>query len=206
MKYLLMILIMFGFSACELFEDTLAKKEKIELIELKKLEAQQKKEIAVLENKKSLATIEKDKLIELQKLQNEMKTKEMSSNAEARLEAIRQQVILQENNNDLSFKTYLLIFLAFALTVISILVFFYFKRKRENELRAYEDNLKKYFHHKENETKLKIASQILETIKEGNLSQDNEKKLINAFSKEQDDFEEDAEIINAIEHKDKDDI
>ena len=53
---------------------------------------------------------------------------------------------------------------------------------------------------KENETRMKIAEKILDTIAEGDLSPENEKKLINAFASEQHDYDNDAEIIEAIEH------
>ena len=82
---------------------------------------------------------------------------------------------------------------------------------------------------KENETRLKIAQKILDTISEGDLSAENQQKLIHAFSNEtsvtqtdtvalatetsasqiaadslvsdENDYDNDAEIVETIEHK-----
>jgi len=202
MKYILMIFMMFSLTACQLFEDSKELKEQKQELALKTLQAQQEKDLATLEMQKSLATIEKEKTLELQKLQNEIKSKELSTNSEAELELIKQKVTLQQSNNSLDFEKYLLMFLALLLIVIAGFIFYYFKKKREDELRAYEDNLKKYFYHKENEARLKIADKILDTLKGGDLSQENEQKLINAFAKDQHDYDDDAEIVEVLEHKD----
>jgi len=192
---------MFSLTACQLFEDSKELQEKKQEFALKQLQAQQEKELATLEMQKSLATIEKEKTLELQKLQNEIKSKELSTNSEAELELIKQKVTLQQSNNSLDFQKYLLMFLALLLIVVAGFIFYYFKKKRENELRAYEDNLKKYFYHKENEARLKIADKILDTLKSGDLSQENEQKLINAFAKDQHNYDDDAEIVEVLEHK-----
>ncbi len=200
----MLIFIINFFNACQLFEDSPELQQKKQELELKKIQVQQEKELAALEMQKSLATIEKEKALELQKLHNEIKAKELDTNSEKELELIKQKIALQESNNTLDFQMYLFAFLALVLSVITFFVFYFFKRKREDELRAYNDNLKKYFYQKENEARMKIASQILDTVAKGNLSKENEQKLINAFAQEQHDYDNDAEIIEAIEHKDKD--
>lgn len=204
MKYILkmniIVFIVFSFSACQLFEDSPELQEKKQALELKKLEVAQEKELAMLKMQQSLATIEKEKVLELQKMQNELKEKELNTNSEKELELIKQKVSLQESSNTLNFQMYLFMFLAFILSVIAFFVFYFLKRKREDELRAYNDNLKKYFYMKENESRMKIAEKILDTIAEGDLSPENEKKLINAFASEQHDYDNDAEIIEAISH------
>ena len=220
LKYIFMILILFFFSACELFEDSLEKQAKKQELELKKLQVQQENTLASLQMQKSLATIDKEKVIELQKMQNDIKEKELSANSEKELELIKQKLALQESNNTLTFQMYLFVFLGLVISVIVFFIFYFLKRKREDELRAYNDNLKKYFYIKENESRMKIAEKILDTIAEGDLSSENEQKLINAFTKEtsteqiptasfgtEQDDENDAEIIETIEHKkDKDEV
>jgi len=201
MKLLLIFLMLFLFSACQLFEDSTELKAQKQELALKKLQAEQEKELAGIEMQKSLAILEKEKALELQKMQNEIKEKELNVNGEKELELIKQKVALQESNNLLDFQKYLLIFLAILLMVISAFVFYYMKRKREDELRAYNDNLKKYFYFKENESRMKIAEKILNTISEGDLSQENEQKLINAFAKDQHDYNDEAEIVEVLEHK-----
>jgi len=200
-KYTLLIILLFSFGGCEFFEDSLEKQEKEQELALKKLQVQQEKELATLEMTKSLALLEKEKAIELQQMQNDIKEKELSANSEKELELIKQKVALQESNNLLDFQKYLLMFLAMLLVVIAAFVFYYMKRKREDELQAYNDNLKKYFYLKENESRMKIAEKILDTIAENDLSIENEQKLINAFAKDQHDYENDAEIVEVLEHK-----
>ncbi len=169
--FILSCLIMF--SGCELFEDSEALQQKKQELELAKLATQT-----------SLANIEKEKALALAQLQNEMKVKELDLNSEKELELIKQKIALQESNNNLNFQMYLFIFLALVVIVITFFIYYYLKRKREDELLAYNDNIKKYFYNKENEARMKIASQILETISDGHLSKENEQKLINAFTQE----------------------
>ncbi|MDF1879785.1 hypothetical protein JHD50_00460 [Sulfurimonas sp. MAG313] len=202
LKFSLMIILLFSFSACELFEDSLQKQEKKQELALKTLEIQQEKELANLNMQKTLAQLDKQKSLELQQMQNDIREKELSANSEKELELIKQKVLLQDSNNLLDFQKYLLLFLGILVVVIATFVFYYMKRKHEDELRAYNDNLKKYFYMKENESRMKIAEKILDTISEGDLSKDNEQKLINAFSKDQYDYEaQDAEVLEIIEHK-----
>ncbi|PHR57847.1 MAG: hypothetical protein COA44_05075 [Arcobacter sp.] len=200
-KYLLIFFTLFLFSACQLFEDSQELQAKKQELALKILEIQQEKDLASLEMQKSLALLEKEKAVELQQMKNYIKEKELNVNSEKELELIKQKVLLQESNNLLDFQKYLLIFLAILVVVIAAFIFYYMKRKREDELRAYNDNIKKYFYMKENESRMKIAEKILGTISQGNLSSENEKKLINAFSKDQHDYDNDAEIVEILEHK-----
>ncbi len=198
MKYMRTILlwVMLFFSGCQLFEDSPELQQKKHELALKKIEAEEKKHLADLEMQKSLADLEKQKALELQKLQNSVRELELQTNSEKELELISQKVALQESNNLLAFQKYLLAFLALLLIVVAVFVFYYLKRKREDELRAYNDNLKKYFYFKENEARMKIAEKILDTIAEGDLSKENEQKLINAFSQQHHEF--DAEVVEQI--------
>ena len=214
-KNILIILILLSFNACQLFEDSPELQEKKQTLALKKLQVAQEKELAGLELQKSLATIEKEKLLALQQMQNDIKEKELNVNGEKELELIKQKISLQESNNTLNFQMYLFVFLGLMITVIAFFIFYFLKKKREDELRAYNDNLKKYFYMKENEARLKIAEKILDTLSEGDLSSENQQKLVNAFTKETsasqtatitfaselDADENDAEIIETIEHK-----
>lgn len=200
-KYLLIFFTLFLFSACQLFEDSEQLQAKKQELALKKLQVQQEKDLASMQMQKSLAVLEKEKALELQQMQNDIKEKELNANSEKELELIKQKVRLQDSNNLLDFQKYLLLFLAILVLVIAAFVFYYMKKKREDELRAYNDNIKKYFYMKENESRMKIAEKILDTIAEGDLSSENEKKLINAFSKDQHDYDDDAEIVEVLEHK-----
>ena len=217
LKNILILLILFSCTACQLFEDSPELQEKKQALALKKLQVEQEKELAALQMQESLAKIEKEKILQLQKMKNEIKEKEFDTNSEKELELIKQKLALQESNNTLSLQIYLLALIGLVVIVIAFFVLYFLKRKREDELRAYNDNLKKYFYIKENESRLKIAQKILDTIAEGDLSSENQKKLINVFSRETSDAQvttagldpeqddgNDAEIIDAIAHKKED--
>jgi len=191
----------FFFSACQLFEDSAELQARKQELAIKKLQVQQEKDLANIQMQKSLAQLEKEKALALQQMQNDIKEKELNTNSEKELELIKQKVALQESNNLLDFQKYLLIFLALVLLVVSGFVFYYMKRKREDKLQAYNDNLKKYFYIKENESRMKIAEKILDTIAEGGLSAENEQKLVNAFAKDQHNYDDDAEVIEVLEDK-----
>lgn len=207
LKNILLVVILLSFNACQLFEDSPELQQKKQELELVKLQVLHDKELAAIEMQKSLAAIEKEKTLELQKLQNEIKSIELNANSEKELELIRQKVLLQENANSLNFQLYLFVFLLFVISVISFFIFYYAKKKREDELRAYNDNLKKYFHHKENEARMEISKMILSTIAQGDLNKENERKLIQAFAGNHDDHDNDAEIIASIEApKEKDEL
>ena len=90
LKTLLIFFVLFSFNACQLFEDSPELQEKKQALELKRLQLEQEKELAVLQMKRSLAQIEKEKVIELQKMQNNIKEKELSRNSEKELELIKQ--------------------------------------------------------------------------------------------------------------------
>jgi len=202
LKTLPLFFTLFLFSACQLFEDSKELQDKKQELALKKLQVQQDKDLASIEMQQSLAVLEKEKALQLQQMQNDIKEKELNANSEKELELIKQKVLLQESNNLLDFQKYLLAFLAILVVVIAAFIFYYMKRKRTDELRAYNDNIKKYFYMKENESRMKIAEKILDTISKGDLSKDNEQKLINAFAKDQHNYEaEDAEVLEIIEHK-----
>ena len=208
MKLILRNIILFTsvflLSSCRLFEDSVALQEKKQVLALKKLEAEQQKNIAELESKKSLALIEKEKILAIKKLDNELKEKKLNKDSKTEVELIKQKIALQSSNNNLTFQLYLFAIVALLIVIISGLIFYYFKRRAEDKLRVYEDNLKKYFYQKENETRLKIAQNILKTLKESNLSKENEKKLIDVFLKDRHEYDKDIQTIEAIEHKEKD--
>ncbi len=207
-RYVLLVLILFTLSACQLFEDSKELQEKKQELALKKLQVEQERELAQIQIQKELALIDKEKELALEKMHNELKAKELDANSEKELELIKQKLALQQSNNDLNFQKYLFMFLGLMVVVAAFFIFYYYKRKREDELRAYNDNLKKYFYMKENESRMKIAEKILDTIAEGDLSAENEQKLINAFAKEATGeadhiahIDDDAQIVEAIEHK-----
>ncbi|RXK00311.1 hypothetical protein CRU98_03895 [Arcobacter sp. CECT 8986] len=74
--------------------------------------------------------------------------------------------------------SYLILLAGFVLLILGAILFFYLNNKRKDKLRAYEDNMEKYFRSKETEAKLQIANKILDTIAKGDLKPETEAKLI----------------------------
>jgi hypothetical protein len=209
MKFIILLLFTLLFSACNLTEskeDIAAKKleqkkafeEKIadtKEVQLKKIDAQKEQELAKINSQTTLATLEKKQLLE-----------------KIKLEAAAEKALLQEKLKDLErqdameIKRYLLLILFLLLILCSYFIYLYFKRRHDDKLRAYQDNLDKYFHQQENMTKMRIAEKIIDTVASGKLEKEQEKELIKALSGNiapseepkllSDESTQDAQIIN----------
>ena len=162
-------------------------------IELKKRQS----ELELQKQKLSTeALLEQEKL----KKQTELEKVKLEKQHQKELELIRQKTLLEEDKHTNELYKYALLLLALVLIIAAFFLYLYLKRKREDEIIAYNDNLKKYFLYKENEMKTKMAEKILDTIKESNLSVEDQKKLIGMLhSHTSDDINNDD--IDMIEHK-----
>lgn len=196
MKTLILTLLLLLFSGCELFESAAEKSEKqakekqafekkvadSKEIQLKKLSAQTDKELALINSKKELALIKKEKELEKIRLASELE-KQRILLAQDKERAIFEQKLAHTNQiNNMELKRYFVLILGLLALVSAFFIFYYFKKRREDKLRTYNDNLQKYFHQKENEARLKIAEKMLDTIGSGNLDKSQENQLISAFS------------------------
>ncbi len=196
MKWIYILTISILFSGCDLFESQEKQAQKIALekkafqkkiedtkeVQLQKLSAQTQKELAILESKKELALIKKE--LELEKIQMhaELEKQKIIFEKEKAEALFTQEMQQRDQMYNMELKRYLSITLALFLFLVSYFVFYYFKKRREDKLRAYNDNLEKYFHHKENEARVKIAEKMLDTIGSGTLDKNQENQLISAFS------------------------
>ena len=163
----------------------------------------EKLKTSIAAQKEQLKTeLEKEKLnkqTELQKeqlkTQAEIKKAQIEAKRQKELELIRQKTLLEQEKQKKELLVYLMLLAALLMLIISFFIYLHFKRKREDKLRAYEDNLKKYFLLKENEMKLQMAQKILETIEKSSLSSEDQKKLIAVL------HEHNETTIEMIEHK-----
>ena len=162
-------------------------------IELKK----EQNELELQKQKLSAeALLERERL----KKQTELEKVKIEKQHQKELELIRQKTLLEEEKRKNELYRYALLLLALVLLIAAFFLYLYLKRKREDEITAYNDNLKKYFLFKENEMKMKMAEKILDTIKEGSLSDEDQKKLIGVLhSHTAQDIE--SGDIDLIEHK-----
>ncbi len=137
--------------------------------------------LASIEMKKEIAKIEQTKEIEALKLKQELEKKKLENEKLLSQKRIEQNRELSELENELRLKRYIIALVALLVAIISFFIYLYYKRKRENKLKAYNDNLDKYFRSKENEARVKIAEKILDTISSGKLSIEHEARLIEVF-------------------------
>ncbi|MEA2100588.1 MAG: hypothetical protein U9P72_10720 [Campylobacterota bacterium] len=198
MKLIYLLIFTLLFSGCNLLESQDDKDKKIasqkmafekkveetKEIQLKKLSAQTQKELAILDSKKELATIQKEKELEKIRLQTELEKQKIVLDMEKEQAIFEQKMLQKEQLNNMELKRYLMLVFGLFIVVGSFFIFYYFKKRREDKLRAYNDNLQKYFNQKENEARVKIAQKMLDTIASGKLDKMQENQLINAFSGE----------------------
>jgi len=213
MKSISIIILLFIFSGCELFDSTENKAKKVaeekvafekkiqesKEIKLQELSEQTKKELAILESKKELAKIEKEKELEKIRMHSELEKQKLILEQEKAKLAFKQQMQEKQRSDDMELKRYFFIVLTLLIFVSGFFTYYYLKRKRQDKLMAYNDNLQKYFHQKENDARVKIAEKMLDTIASGTLNKEQENQLINAFSGETNrkKHQEQLELIDA---------
>jgi len=163
MNILLTILLTFFLSGCDLLDSN--------EIKLKKIESQ-----------KELALIAKDKELQKIKLQAQANQENVRLDKEKELALFEQNLKLQQQENELSKSRYMMFLVAFIIIIISFFIFYYFKKRHENKLKSYEDNLKKYLQQKENDSRNKIAEKLIDAIATGNLDKSQEATLLTALS------------------------
>ena len=150
-------------------------------IQLKKIEAQTQTQLADIEKQKELAQIQKDQMLEKIRLEAELEKQKIELEQKKEQAILDKKMLEQENDNSMEIKRYLLLILFLMLIIASFFIYHYFKRRHEDKLRAYHDNLDKYFHQQENMTKMRIAEKIIDTVASGKLDKEQETELIKAL-------------------------
>lgn len=181
MRYFYIFFLLFIFSGCEFESPFGPSKKEIDLktkeldtkIELQKNELNAKKEL------------------ELAKINSDIKKEEISVKKE---EISSKNLALNSQNEIIKLS---LILVTILLIISAVGLFIYFSNRRKDKLRAYEDNLEKYYRQKDREAKMQIANKIIDTISSGKLSKEQENRLLLALSEEKnlDSFEKEDEIL-----------
>ena len=223
MKLLILIFISLFFSACNIgenqqelkskqlqekhaFEEKIAQSKEIQL---KKIEAHMQQELAKIEQQKELAKIEKNQLLEKLKLQIELEKEKVALQEKKERALLDKKIAENQRADSMEIKRYLILILFLMLMIISFFAYHYFKKRHEDKLRAYNDNLDKYFHQQENMTKMRIAEKIIDTVASGKLDKEQETELIRALNATNTptqtppllEDKDDNEIIELIEEK-----
>lgn len=186
------------------FEEKIANTKEIQI---KKIDAQKEQELAKIKAQTTLATIEKEQLLKKIKLQAEAEKEKILLMQTQEREAYEAKLRNLERADAMEIKRYLLLIFFFLVVISSYFTYLYFKRKHEDKLRAYQDNLDKYFHQQENMTKMRIAEKIIDRVASGNVDKEQEIALLNALGsnmrveehtslpKSKNDDAQDAEIV-----------
>ena len=163
MKFIYLLLVTLLFTGCELFDSNDLK--------IKKLEAQIQKDMAQINLKKELANIDKSKELEKVRLKSTLDK-----------ESFEHKMKLKEQENEMKLNIYISLIIALLIIVLSSFIYYFFKIRHENELHQYKDNLEKYFHQQENETRLKVAEKLIDAVASGKLDKEQKRELLHAFN------------------------
>ena len=151
-------------------------------VQLKKIDAQTQRDLAKIETQKELAKIEKEKMLEKIRLQGELEKQKIELEQQRAKVLLDAKMVEVEHSDSMEIKRYLLLILFLMLLIITFFLYHYLKKRHEDKLRAYHDNLDKYFHQQENMTKMRIAEKIIDTVASGKLDKEQELELIRALN------------------------
>jgi len=141
-------------------------------------------QVAPTASKQALATQEKivkveaQKQVEIQKINAQTRLKQMELEKEKELALLREQERLLRLEHEQAKERYIIWAGIAAMILIGLALLWYFDRRRQDKLIAYKDNLHKYFLFKENETRMKIAEKIIDTVARQEISAEEKAKLI----------------------------
>ncbi len=203
MKLLILFLIPLFFSACNIGEskkDLEAKIAESKEIQIKKIEVKNQQELAKIEQQKELAKMEKEQLLQKLRLEMDLEKEKIELQEKKERALLEKKLAQQDRADSMEIKRYLLIILTLTIIIITFFLYLYFKKRHEDKLRAYHDNLEKYFHQQENMTKMRIAEKIIDTVASGNLDKEQELELIRALGSQNNSSLQD-DTIELIEEK-----
>ena len=161
------------------FEEKIANSKEVQL---KKIDALKEQELAKIESQTTLAKLEKEQLLEKIKLEAQAEKEKLLLAQAKERELFEAKLRDLERQDSMEIKRYLLLILFVILVIATYFIYLYFKRRHDDKLRAYQDNLDKYFHQQENMTKMRIAEKIIDTVASGKLDKSQESELIKALS------------------------
>jgi len=137
-----------------------------------------------LATQEAIAKVEAQKRIALEQINAQVQMKRMEMERQQSLEMLREKERLMRLEHEQAKERYM-IWAAIALMILAgLTLLWYFDRKRQDKLIAYRDNLHKYFLFKENETRMKIAEKIIDTVGRQEISPEEKAKLIEVLHAE----------------------
>ncbi len=132
------------------------------------------------EKEKEIALIHKQRDIALERLKQDANLKKADiekviafKQSDANMVMAEQSVSIQKNY---------LILLAIALTIATVLLFYFLQKRRSDRLKMHEDMLHKEMYLKDREMQTKMVERILDTLEKGALSSEQQTKLVETLS------------------------
>ncbi|MEA3522541.1 MAG: hypothetical protein U9R50_06175 [Campylobacterota bacterium] len=175
--FFLPLLLTLLFTGCNI-NDFIPKEPDSPEIRKKALELQHQQELAKLASQKELASIDLQKQVELGKMDKDVRLKALELQNIQEIEKLKLQEDANKAQREYAMKRNMVLLAALLLLLLAFGIYILFKRRHENKLHAYNDNLQKYFYQKENESRVKLAEKIIDTVAEGKASPDQEGKLL----------------------------
>jgi len=151
---------------------TVTKKKEESAIRIATIEAETQKEIA---------KINKERDLEIQKMEQETKLAELKTHNEMALKEHNLSTFVQEST--FAFKNSTLIVGALGSIILLALIFYIFRKRREDKLKMHDDELQKEMFIREKELQVQMAEKILDAIASGKLSDEREQHLLEALDK-----------------------
>ena len=133
------------------------------------------------ESKKEIAQINKERDLELKQIEEKTKLLELKTKNEMAIKEHNLSTYVQESS--FAFKNSTLFVISFGVIAFLSLLFYIFKKRREDKLKMHEDELQKEMYIREKELQVKMAEKILDTIASGKLSEEREQHLLEALDK-----------------------
>jgi len=201
MKILSLILMLFLFSGCDFIDNIInsqvqqelkKQKQESELLEkklketkairLQEIDSQTRQELAKIEAKKELEKLKKEQMLEKIRLEADLQKQKVELEMEREKALLAQKMSQMQLESDMEIKRYFVLIAFVLLIIITYFIYLYFRIRHQNKMRAYQDNLEKYFHQQENMTRMRIAEKIIDTVASGKLDKSQESELIKALN------------------------
>ena len=151
---------------------TVTKKKEESAIRIATIEAETQKEIA---------KINKERDVEIQKMEQDTKLAELKTHNEMAVKEHNLSTFVHEST--FAFKNSTLIVGALGSIILLALIFYIFRKRREDKLKMHEDEMQKEMFIREKELQVQMAEKILDAIASGKLSDEREQHLLEALDK-----------------------
>ncbi|MDA3945761.1 MAG: hypothetical protein PF439_03670 [Helicobacteraceae bacterium] len=133
------------------------------------------------ETQKEIVKINKERDLELQKMEQNTKLIGLKTQNEMAIKEHNLSAFVKES--EIAFKNSTLLLVALSMLSLFALIFYIFRKRREDRLKMHENELQSEMYIREKELQLKMAEKILDTIASGKLSKEREQYLLDTLDR-----------------------